>query len=97
MDGSLMAQIAAGRKLKQAKTIDKSAPAVAGKAIDSSSNGGGAASSSSNRMGKPPSIPTSTPNSSLNKSETISNSSPSMPALGGLFANGMPTLKKAGL
>ncbi|XP_011061078.1 PREDICTED: WAS/WASL-interacting protein family member 3-like [Acromyrmex echinatior] len=82
--GLLLQSIRAGKTLKKTVTVDKSAPAIAGRIKGESSS-----SSLSNN---------SRTNSSNAISSSSSNSSNGGPmSLGGLFAGGMPKLKPTGL
>ncbi|CAH7675488.1 expressed protein [Phakopsora pachyrhizi] len=93
MDSALAAQIQSGRRLKKATTNDRSAPAVAGNTssagfkppLASAPRPPGAGSSSS--ASKPPWT------NATNSTAPIP-SSAGPPQLGGLFAGGMPTLRK---
>ncbi|XP_018394162.1 PREDICTED: WAS/WASL-interacting protein family member 3-like isoform X2 [Cyphomyrmex costatus] len=83
--GLLLQSIRAGKTLKKTVTVDKSAPAIAGKIKGESTS-----SSLSNNNSRT--------NSSSAISSSSSNSSNGGPmSLGGLFAGGMPKLKPTGL
>ncbi|KAI9248916.1 hypothetical protein BY458DRAFT_526049 [Sporodiniella umbellata] len=92
MDNALLAQIQKGRKLKKAETNDRSAPAVSA----SKPSGGG---HPINTMGRPP-VPGMTPPPikaqppSLPHTASAPPVASTGPQLGGLFTNGMPTLRK---
>ncbi|XP_046734387.1 WAS/WASL-interacting protein family member 1-like isoform X2 [Diprion similis] len=80
----LLQSIRAGKPLKKTVTVDKSAPAIAGKI-------GGESSSISSSVGG------NNNNSSSNGSSINNNSNTGPMGLGGLFAGGMPKLKPTGL
>ncbi|ATY59416.1 basic proline-rich [Cordyceps militaris] len=94
--GALLADISKGRALKKAVTNDRSGPIVAA---------GGGASSSGPPVGGAPPVPGLAPPVSGNRARSNSDQGtgaasaglPSAaPQLGGLFAGGMPKLKKRG-
>ncbi|OAV91611.1 hypothetical protein PTTG_09398 [Puccinia triticina 1-1 BBBD Race 1] len=100
MDGALAAQIQAGRRLKKAQTNDRSAPIVAGSPAGAGAGGarpgGGLASAP-----RPPGMKSTTgaPKPPQHaKTDSQSSAAAGMtngpPQLGGLFAGGMPTLRK---
>ncbi|KAJ4164276.1 hypothetical protein LMH87_005954 [Akanthomyces muscarius] len=93
--GALLADISKGKSLKKAVTNDRSAPAVAG---------GGTSSSGPPAGGAPP-VPGLAPpvpgnrarsNSDQGTGGTSAGLESAAPQLGGLFAGGMPKLKKRG-
>ncbi|KAG1381389.1 hypothetical protein G6F61_003203 [Rhizopus arrhizus] len=86
MDSALLSQIQKGRKLKKAVTNDRSAPIIAPSKANGPTSGGGMARPPVPGMTQaPPSIP-----HTASAPAPVSNG----PQLGGLFVNGMPTLRK---
>ncbi|KAI8982557.1 hypothetical protein BDB01DRAFT_793170 [Pilobolus umbonatus] len=84
MNSNLLSQIQKGKALKKAQTNDRSAPIIDDKPKQSAPMG---------NMPRPP-IPGMAPPSLSHTSSAPAIHLPSAPQLGGLFANGMPTLRK---
>ncbi|TPX42152.1 hypothetical protein SeMB42_g05259 [Synchytrium endobioticum] len=93
MDSSLLKQIESGRKLKKAVTNDRSAPTVDSKPKGGPGGGGGGGPI---HGGPPPSIGRSAGSSIASAAAGAPPMGMGPPQLGGLFAGGMPALKKAG-
>ncbi|KAI8580282.1 hypothetical protein K450DRAFT_237717 [Umbelopsis ramanniana AG] len=79
---ALLDQIQKGRRLKKATTNDRSAPIV-----DAKPSGGGMGATA---MARPPPMG----GSGMKTATAPAAAAPQAPQLGGLFAGGMPTLKK---
>ncbi|KAI8370229.1 hypothetical protein BD560DRAFT_446945 [Blakeslea trispora] len=89
MDSALLSQIQKGKSLKKTVTNDRSAPQITAPKSSSASIGGG--------MARPPmpGMPAPAAPSMPHTASAPSVPAPSTgPQLGGLFANGMPTLRK---
>ncbi|ORX54121.1 hypothetical protein DM01DRAFT_323885, partial [Hesseltinella vesiculosa] len=84
MDNKLLSQIQQGKRLKKAVTNDRSAPQVGGGGAKPSGPPGGG-------MARPPPM---MQHAAAAPPPTSSSNAPSGPQLGGLFAGGMPTLRK---
>lgn len=89
MDNALLAQIQKGRKLKKTETNDRSAPSVAG----SKPAGGGGGGRPMNNIARPP-VPGMAQPPSISHTASAPAPPSTGPQLGGLFTNGMPTLRK---